>query len=99
MTTVFRRLTLEESERVRGAFDAMAVTGPVTLEEVIVALSIAAWDFEAWSYNATPFYRLISRLTEASCMDLTRIPVSVPIVAEAQRLRIGRSLELCQAFH
>ena len=30
-------------------------------------------------------------------MDLTRIPVSVPIVAEAQPLRVGRSLHPYQA--
>ena len=60
----FRRLTFEESDAVRAAFHTMAAEGPVTLEDLLVALTVAAWEFDYESYNSAPFYRLISRLTQ-----------------------------------
>jgi hypothetical protein len=49
-------------ERVEEVFRSIVAAGPVSVDEILAALLIAAWEFDAESYNSTPFYRLIVRL-------------------------------------
>ena len=54
---------IEARELIRETFDAIAAEGAVTNEELVAALYVAAWEFEAESYNASPFYRLLARMS------------------------------------
>lgn len=53
---------LLDYERTADAFEATAEAGPVAVDELVTALLMAAWEFDAESYDARPFRRLISRL-------------------------------------
>jgi hypothetical protein len=53
---------MSEYDRQRVIFEGIAEVGPVTTAELHAALFIAAHEYEAESYDATPFWRLVQRL-------------------------------------